>query len=609
MLENVLINLTNRKINHVSYCLNPECKNRQNPDNMESCLSCGTGLIIKQRYRIIKPLRPPNRHHPNEIFEVENNGIKKVMKVLTDDRPQMVEMFEREALTLQILNHPGIPKVDLDGYFSVEVGDRLLRCLVMEKIEGENLEDWLQHNPPISQRQAINWLRQLIEILDVIHREHFFHRDIKPSNIVLKPDGQLVLIDFGAARGITNTFLAKLNLKNATTVISGGYTPPEQVEGRGIPQSDFFALGRTFVHLLTRKSPLELDKDAKTGRLIWRKEARQISPVLADFLDELMAVFPGDRPQNTLVILRDLTSEGLRKRRVRRFFNSPAFKWGSRGVLALIIACIGVYYFSGPYRAESYSSRGREALIDGNFEAAQKSFELAIKLNPNLAKYYNDLAIACKNQEDVICAWKNYQKAFKIQPEEAIIAYNLGILAEDLGELEKAKEYYQIAMGDKGKVGGLAANNYARLLIFNKLEYEEANKLLLSVLNQAENERVKSNIYKNLGWANLELARLQIPDRYPEAAKYLQIAESYLQKAINLNGDRSTPHCLLAQVLEEKQQTKIALESWQKCRDLSSEKLPEVEVWQWQARQRLAHKICPVSSPCFLEENNDEYVK
>lgn len=348
----------------MSYCINPECKNRQNPDNIQSCLSCGTNLIIQQRYRIIKPLRPPNRHHPNEIFEVEDNGVKKVMKVLTDDRSQIVEMFEREAWTLQLLNHPGIPKVDLDGYFSVEVGDRLLRCLVMEKIEGENLEDWLQHNGTISQRQAINWLRQLIQILDVIHRQHFFHRDIKPSNIVLKPDGQLVLIDFGAARGITNTFLAKLNLKNATTVISGGYTPPEQVEGRGIPQSDFFALGRTFVHLLTGKSPLELPKDLKNNRLIWRKEAKQISPVLADFIDELMAVFPGDRPQNTEVILRDLTPNGLRKRRVLRFFNSPAFKWGSRGVLGLIIAGIGVYYWSRPLQGEYYSSRGREDLID-----------------------------------------------------------------------------------------------------------------------------------------------------------------------------------------------------------------------------------------------------
>jgi serine/threonine protein kinase len=571
---------------------------------MESCLSCGTSLIIQQRYRIIKPLRPPNRHHPNEIFEVEDRGVKKVMKVLTDDRPQMVEMFEREALTLQILNHPGIPKIDLDGYFSVEVGDRLLRCLVMEKIEGENLEDWLQHNPPISQRQGINWLRQLIEILDVIHRQHFFHRDIKPSNIVLKPNGQLVLIDFGAARGITNTFLAKLNLKNATTVISGGYTPPEQVEGRGIPQSDFFALGRTFVHLLTGKSPLELPKDVKTGRLIWRKDAKQISPVLADFIDELMAVFPGDRPQNTEVILRDLTPNGLRKRRVRRFFNSPGFKWGIRGVLALIVVGIGVYLLSKPYRAEYTSSRGREALIDGNFSAARTSFEQAIKLNPKSAKYYNDLALTCKQEKDVICALDNYRKAAEIEPENATFYYNLANLYEDIQELNLAAENYQKAIAIGGRVEVDATNNLARLLIWQNLEYRRAENLLLGALNETESASVKAAILKNLGWANLEIARLQVSDRYQQ--DYLQIAENYLQESINLKGDRATPHCLLAQVLEEKQRTGIALESWQKCRDLDIKNLPEEFVWQRQARQRLANKICPVSSPCFLEENNGE---
>ncbi len=604
MLKSVLINPINRRISHVSYCLNPECKNRQNPDNIESCLSCGTSLIIQQRYRIIKPLRPPNRHHPNEIFEVEDRGVKKVMKVLTDDRPQMVEMFEREALTLQFLNHPGIPKVDLDGYFSLEVGDRLLRCLVMEKIEGENLEDWLQNNGPISQRQTLNWLRQLIEILDVIHREHFFHRDIKPSNIVLKPNGQLVLIDFGAARGITNTFLAKLNLKNATTVISGGYTPPEQVEGRGIPQSDFFALGRTFVHLLTGKSPLELEKDVKNHRLIWRKEAKQISPVLADFIDELMAVFPGDRPQNTEVILRDLNPNGLRKRRVRRFFNSPAFKWGSRGVLALIIAGIGVYLLSKPYQAEYYSSRGREALIDGNFDVAQKIMKRAIQLNPKLAKYYNDLALICKQKKDVKCALDNYQKAAKIEPENATFYYNLANLYEDIQEFNLAADNYQKAIALGGGVEVDATNNLARLLIWKNLEYQKAEKLLLGALKETESTGVKAAILKNLGWAILELARLQIRESYQQ--DYLQIAENYLQESINLKGDRATPHCLLAQVFEEKKQTEIALESWQKCRDLDIENLPEEFVWQRQARQRLANKICPVSSPCFLEENNVE---
>jgi serine/threonine protein kinase len=76
---------------------------------------------------------------------------------------------------------------------------------------------------------------------------------------------------------MTATYLAKVNLSNVTTVVSGGYSPPEQMNGQAVLQSDFFALGRTFVHLLTGISPLELPKDSKTGCLLWRKQAPKIS--------------------------------------------------------------------------------------------------------------------------------------------------------------------------------------------------------------------------------------------------------------------------------------------------------------------------------------------
>ena len=78
-------------------------------------------------------------------------------------------------------------------------------------MNGPNLEQWLkqQQNRPISQAQAIVWLKQLLEILDLVHNQQYLHRDIKPSNIMIRPDGQLVLIDFGTAREITRTYLGK----------------------------------------------------------------------------------------------------------------------------------------------------------------------------------------------------------------------------------------------------------------------------------------------------------------------------------------------------------------------------------------------------------------
>jgi serine/threonine protein kinase len=198
----------------------------------------------------------------------------------------------------------------------------------MEQVEGWNLQDCLEQPDyqPITQDQAIFWLKQLAEILVLVHQQNYFHRDIKPSNIMLRSPqpplirgasqppllrrargDQLVLIDFGTVREVTATYLAKVSgQQNVTGIFSAGYTPPEQFNGRAVPQSDFYALGRTFVHLLTGKHPSDLHTDTRTGKLIWRDSASQISESLADLIDNLMATFPGGRPQNAKIILQRL---------------------------------------------------------------------------------------------------------------------------------------------------------------------------------------------------------------------------------------------------------------------------------------------------------------
>jgi len=88
-------------------------------------------------------------------------------------------------------------------------------------------------------------------------------------------------------------------------VISAGYTPPEQLNGQAVLQSDFFALGRTFVYLLTAKDPSKL-YDAYADELRWREAAPNVSPQLADLLDRMMARFPHQRPQTAGEILQQL---------------------------------------------------------------------------------------------------------------------------------------------------------------------------------------------------------------------------------------------------------------------------------------------------------------
>jgi serine/threonine protein kinase len=179
--------------------------------------------------------------------------------------------------------------------------------MVMEKIDGPNLEQWLkqQQNRPISEDQAIVWLKQLLEILTLVHSQNYLHRDIKPSNIMIRPDGQLVLIDFGTAREITHTYL--VNGGGMTAISSSGYSPPEQMQGQAIPQSDFFALGRTFVFLLTGYQPGKL-YDPHLDILQWRHHADHISQLLLDFIDWLMSTEVNKRPRNTEEIYKKLAA-------------------------------------------------------------------------------------------------------------------------------------------------------------------------------------------------------------------------------------------------------------------------------------------------------------
>ncbi|MBE9094218.1 serine/threonine-protein kinase [Tychonema sp. LEGE 07203] len=298
----------------MSYCLNPKCPNPSDPANSgkSACIHCGSQLLLQGRYRLVAPLGGGGF---GRTFEVDDNGARKVLKVLLKEHPKAVELFKQEADVLVRLRHPGIPKVDRDGYFTFTPAHSTesFHCLVMEKIAGANLQDWLKHRGrPITEQQALNWLKQLSEILDQVHRLNYFHRDIKPHNIMCKPNGQLVLIDFGTAREVSATYFAKVGQgQNVTGIVSPGYTPPEQTNGKAVPQSDFFALGRTFVYLLTGKPPTAFPENPRTGRLMWRKGAPQVSDPLANVIDYLMAPFPGNRPQSPQMVLQCLEEINL----------------------------------------------------------------------------------------------------------------------------------------------------------------------------------------------------------------------------------------------------------------------------------------------------------
>lgn len=179
---------------------------------------------------------------------------------------------------------------------------------------------------PISEPLALEWLMQTMTILNEVHAQQFFHRDIKPSNIMLRPDGQLVLIDFGAVRAVTQTYMAKQGAQGVTGIHSMGFTPPEQMNGQAVTQSDFFALGRTFIYLLTGKEPTNPSiYDPYSDQCRWQDIATQVSPPFASLIDEMMARLPKDRPVNTQIILQRLRDldQGMEQSRQQTEVSRP----------------------------------------------------------------------------------------------------------------------------------------------------------------------------------------------------------------------------------------------------------------------------------------------
>ncbi|HEY9799146.1 MAG TPA: tetratricopeptide repeat protein [Leptolyngbyaceae cyanobacterium] len=568
----------------MAYCINPNCGYRQNPDNINNCLNCGTELLINNRFRIIKPLRSLDSRHNSEIFEIEENGVCKVMKVLSPLNPKEVELLEREALTLQLFDHPGIPRV-VDDVFTVlpNKSNKELHCLIMQKIEGQNLQEWIEENGRISQETAIKWLRQLVEIIDEVHRTGYFHRDIKPSNIIIQPNGKLTLVDFGAAREVSNTYLAKVSGVGGNDIGLGGryditrvyspyYAPLEQINGQAVPQSDFYSLGRTFAYLVTGIPLFQLPTDQETARLIWRKKAPQIEKPLADLLDNMMAPAPGKRPAAAKLILQRIDNLPI-KLTVNRIVRSSSFSiamfllllLGSFGSFRIINLGLSIYYFN------------QAARHSDNPKIAKKYYESAIKYNPEDISAYNNLALTCQRIGDDTCVIENYTKALKLENNYWVAYYNLGNFYEERRKYDLAEKQYELAIKESNNQAINAVSNLARLNIL-KGDYDKATQLALLGLSKTNNQEWQAALYKNLGWSSFK------QNRYEEA-------KEYLEKSIKLDSQRIDAYCLLAQTqeaLKEKQDSRL---SWEICMlGNAGSGMPEVIGWRQELLDRLLKK-------------------
>ncbi|MBD2253995.1 serine/threonine-protein kinase [Nostoc parmelioides] len=289
----------------MSYCLNPRCPKPENPHDVKFCLSCGSKLLLKERYRAIKPIGQGG--FGRTFLAVDEDKPSKPRCVIKQFYPQAqgtntvqkaVELFTQEAIQLDELGkHPQIP--ELLAYFTQD--DR--QYLVQEFIDGLNLAQELAHNGVFSETRTIQLLNDLLPVLQFCHYRQVIHRDIKPENIILRnSDNKLVVVDFGASKSATNTALNH----TGTSIGSPEYVAPEQMRGRAIFASDIYSLGVTCINLLTGRSPFD-SYDTNNDTWVWQQYIKPpVSNYLAKIINKMTESVPARRYQTVEEVLKDL---------------------------------------------------------------------------------------------------------------------------------------------------------------------------------------------------------------------------------------------------------------------------------------------------------------
>ncbi|MFB2878641.1 protein kinase domain-containing protein [Floridanema aerugineum] len=344
--------------------------------------------------------------------------------------------FETEAKILEKLgqHHDQIP--ELLAYFKEDQEF----FIVQEFIDGNDFKKELENSKQLNEVEVIWLLKNILEILIIIHQQNVIHRDIKPSNLIRRrSDGKFVLIDFGTVKEITSLSADSYGQTIYTEVVGTlGYIAPEQTAGHPDIRSDFYALGITAIQALTGKSPNTFPKDSQTGELVWR-EGTEVSPKLAEVLDKMVRFDFRDRYQSASEILNALGNPGIQplsflKKRWQLFvilltgiilinvlINLPKIIYNQAQDLdnsknfdkAIELYDLAIKLKPDYYRA--WTSRGDTYIKLNKFIEAENSCKRATEINEKYSDSWNCLGLALqrqgKNQEAIVA----FDKAIKLE--------------------------------------------------------------------------------------------------------------------------------------------------------------------------------------------------
>lgn len=341
------------------------------------------GSVIDGKYEILKEIGRGGMSVVYLAMDKRLNkqwAVKEIRKKGSGKNDEIVvNSLLAEANMMKKLDHPALPRI-------VDIIDNGVTIyVVMDYIEGESLDKILNEYGAQSEEMVVGWAKQLCDALSYLHSQKppIIYRDMKPANVMLKPEGNIKIIDFGIAREYKEQ-----NLADTTVLGTKGYAPPEQYSGQTDARSDIFALGMTMHHLLTGVDP-------RSGEVY--APVRQWNPELSEgieiIIDKCVEPAAENRYQSCSDLLYDLEhpeliTRGFKKKQKRKLISFLV----SIG-LCVVMAITGVVL---NLSATHVNNQDYDANLEGSDPV---KYFAAVDIYPSRVDAYNMLIEYYKNHD------------------------------------------------------------------------------------------------------------------------------------------------------------------------------------------------------------------
>ncbi len=339
------------------------------------------GTIIDGKYEILREIGRGGMSIVYLAMDTHLNkqwAVKEIRKKGNGKNDEIVvNSLLAEANMMKRLDHPSLPRIVdiIDNGYTIYV--------VMDYIEGESLDKILNEYGAQPEELVVAWAKQLCDALGYLHSQKppIVYRDMKPANVMLKPEGNIKIIDFGIAREYKEQ-----NLADTTVLGTKGYAPPEQYSGQTDARSDIFALGMTMHHLLTGVDPRSGDAYAPVRQ--WNPE---LSEGIEIIIDRCVEPAAENRYQSCSDLLYDLEHPDLITKDFKKKQRIKLATFISTFAVCIIMLFAGIALNLGSHAANNQD-------YDANISSKDPAkYYAAINIYPERVDAYNMLIEYCKN--------------------------------------------------------------------------------------------------------------------------------------------------------------------------------------------------------------------